>query len=273
MKITAYLTFFIFYFSLSGISFSQLYYQGGILEFDSPVTERFSGGSGYGESIVLRNYAGLPLKALQFKIVIGEGLLFKSLSRGSSIPASSFLMDYQLHKNYKLPDNTSADVVFAVLLGMNENNLLPSEMYQIVTINYDTENIIDDSLLTGLKIYDVVGATSSPVQDANIISGQNEATILIKSKPVYEEKVYLLQNFPNPFNPSTTINFRISDNEFVNIKIYNSLGEEISTLMNEFKTAGNYSINFDGNTLSSGIYFYRLTTNSFSFVRKMILIE
>ena len=83
----------------------------------------------------------------------------------------------------------------------------------------------------------------------------------------------LYNNYPNPFNPSTTITFSIPSEEFVTLKVFNSLGEEIAELVNETKPAGSYSILFDASKLSSGIYFYELQTGSFVETKKMILIR
>ena len=83
----------------------------------------------------------------------------------------------------------------------------------------------------------------------------------------------LFNNYPNPFNPSTTISFSIPSEEFVSLKIFNSLGEEVADLINETKPAGNYSVSFDASELTSGIYFYKLKTSSFIQTKKMILVK
>lgn len=87
------------------------------------------------------------------------------------------------------------------------------------------------------------------------------------------EEFSLEQNFPNPFNPSTTISFSIPEEEFVSLKLINSLGEEVAELINEEKPAGNYSASFDASSLSSGIYFYSLTAGSFIESKKMIYLK
>jgi len=83
----------------------------------------------------------------------------------------------------------------------------------------------------------------------------------------------LYQNYPNPFNPSTRIDFSIPHPDFVSLKVYDLLGNEISTLAGEYKTAGTYSINFDGNGLASGIYYYRLQAGNYTISKKMILMK
>jgi len=81
------------------------------------------------------------------------------------------------------------------------------------------------------------------------------------------------QNFPNPFNPSTVISFQLAVRSFVTLKIYDVLGNEVAVLVNEEKPAGNYKIDFKGNNLASGIYFYTLRAGSFVQSRKMILLK
>ena len=83
----------------------------------------------------------------------------------------------------------------------------------------------------------------------------------------------LCQNHPNPFNPSTNIHFDIPYNTHVKLSVYDILGHRITTLINSDIDAGNHSVTFDGSTLPSGIYFYRIDTNQFSETRKMILIK
>ncbi|HEX9251950.1 MAG TPA: 5'-nucleotidase C-terminal domain-containing protein, partial [Ignavibacteriaceae bacterium] len=85
---------------------------------------------------------------------------------------------------------------------------------------------------------------------------------------------YLLdQNYPNPFNPSTTINYSIPEAGNVEMKVYDILGNEVATLVNEAKAPGNYSAVFDASSLASGIYFYKLSANNFLQTKKMILMK
>ena len=79
------------------------------------------------------------------------------------------------------------------------------------------------------------------------------------------------QNYPNPFNPSTLIEYSVAKPEFVTIKVYNILGKEIATLVNEFKEPGIYSVRFDASELGSGVYIYKLQSDSYTATRKMIL--
>ena len=81
------------------------------------------------------------------------------------------------------------------------------------------------------------------------------------------------QNYPNPFNPSTKIEFKIAELEFVSLKVYDILGTEVATLVNDQKPEGKYEVEFDASLLTSGVYFYQLKAGSFVQTRKMILLR
>lgn len=83
----------------------------------------------------------------------------------------------------------------------------------------------------------------------------------------------LSQNYPNPFNPSAKISFSIPEREFVSLKVFDILGSEITTLVNEEMDAGKYEVDFDGSKLSSGIYIYRIVSGSYTNSKKMILVK
>jgi hypothetical protein len=83
----------------------------------------------------------------------------------------------------------------------------------------------------------------------------------------------LLQNYPNPFNPTTTINYELPKEGLVTLKVYNILGKEVKTIVNEVEPAGNYKVSFDASKLSSGVYFYKIEAGSFVQSKKMILMK
>lgn len=90
-------------------------------------------------------------------------------------------------------------------------------------------------------------------------------------KNYYPTKHELSQNYPNPFNPTTVIKYQLSENSFVTLKVYDILGCEVSTLINEYKEAGYYETSFDASSFSSGVYFYKLQAGSLISVKKMLL--
>jgi hypothetical protein len=83
----------------------------------------------------------------------------------------------------------------------------------------------------------------------------------------------LEQNYPNPFNPSTKIKFQIPERSFVNVNVYDVLGNHIASLASGVIDEGSYELIFDAGNLSSGVYYYKLSANGFSSVKKMILMK
>ena len=102
-------------------------------------------------------------------------------------------------------------------------------------------------------------------QVAPMSAGNNGALVPAK----YE----LSQNYPNPFNPTTKINFALPKDGIVKITIFDLLGREVRTLVNESKTAGYYSVDFSSENLSSGFYFYKMESASFVETKKMMLLK
>jgi hypothetical protein len=82
-----------------------------------------------------------------------------------------------------------------------------------------------------------------------------------------------MQNYPNPFNPTTSINYSIPKASSVSLKVYDIIGNEVATLVNEFKNPGNYLVQFDASKLSSGVYFYRIQADDFTSTKKLLLLK
>jgi hypothetical protein len=108
-----------------------------------------------------------------------------------------------------------------------------------------------------------------------------DSTSVVYDRIEIVDRYYLEQNYTNPFNPTTIIKYQIPELSFVTLKVYDVLGNEIATLVNEEKSRGSYEVEFDALRLTSGIYFYRiqagdpLTSSGQSFVetKKMILMK
>jgi len=101
----------------------------------------------------------------------------------------------------------------------------------------------------------------------------DEIVVSISNKELNPNVLALKQNYPNPFNPTTNIGYRISDREFVTLKVFDILGNEVAILINEEKPAGSYELEFDASGLPSGIYFYKLNSGGFVETKKMILLK
>ena len=125
--------------------------------------------------------------------------------------------------------------------------------------NDDIRNLKSDEIYYRLKQIDYDGSYEF-----------SSEVLVSKNIPV---EFSLKQNFPNPFNPSTQINFSIPKNSNISLKVYDSNGSEIATLVNGNKAAGNYQVNFDASKYASGIYYYTITAGSFTYTRKMILMK
>ena len=124
-----------------------------------------------------------------------------------------------------------------------------------------------------LKPEDVANGFDTVVEEA--IAWIDSLNVGIKDKfsEANPSTYHLFQNFPNPFNPTTTIKYSISERSFVIVKVYDILGNEIATLVKEEQIAGNYQIKFDAANLTTGIYFCRLYINSNAKTMKMVLLK
>jgi len=109
--------------------------------------------------------------------------------------------------------------------------------------------------------------------DCVIIKAKNLRKDLTGNSSNVPEEYALFENYPNPFNPSTNIKYSVPENNFVSVKVYDVLGEEVASIINEEKSAGSYEVNFDASNLSSGIYFYTMRSGSFLETKKMVLMK
>lgn len=151
-----------------------------------------------------------------------------------------------------------------------ENVDIFSEVGKNAAFNITKRILVNDELLEIIL---------SPKIDKAILSGIkiNAIPNSVGSKENQLNKYQLLQNYPNPFNPSTKIDYTLQSRSNVKLKIYDTLGNEISTIVNQVQAAGNYSASFDSNNfgkeLVSGIYFYQLQTEQFIKTKKMLLLK
>lgn len=174
--------------------------------------------------------------------------------------------------------------VFSMLL--NKNTLLVEDIIMYVSQNY---NFIDGlAILSGLGISNAVNKvagvpdiiitgnaqTTSPPSRFDVITAKfSPVTVGVEQEQKLPSVPVLHQNYPNPFNPNTTISYQVPKAGFVTLKVYDILGNEAATLVDGYKAAGVYSIKFNATDLSSGVYFYRLTTGTFIQSKKLLLIK
>ena len=141
----------------------------------------------------------------------------------------------------------------------------------VIDNNY---NVINASqLISGQQVIVWAAVDASSNKTALQIQSKLSSPTSIEESPVTVDIFVLEQNYPNPFNPSTTISFSIQTDQFVTLKVFNAIGEEMATLINENLTRGTHNINFNADGLSSGFYIYRLESGNQVQVRKMMLLK
>jgi len=142
---------------------------------------------------------------------------------------------------------------------------------------YGNSSAYDRSVViaaNGTIAYKGTGFVNSDFEQVNE-SIQNELALATSIDPSQEipSSVRLEQNFPNPFNPSTTISYSLNEASEVSITIYNLLGAKVATLESGFRSSGSHSATFDASALSSGIYFYRLVAGATTITKRMSLVK
>jgi len=141
----------------------------------------------------------------------------------------------------------------------------------VIDNNY---NVINASqLISGQQVIVWAAVDASSNKTALQIQSKLSSPTSIEESPVTVDMFVLEQNYPNPFNPSTTISFSIQTDQFVTLKVFNAIGEEMITLINENLTRGTHNINFNADGLSSGFYIYRLESGNQVQVRKMMFLK
>ncbi len=128
-----------------------------------------------------------------------------------------------------------------------------------------------DSL--NVKYLSSFGNTTYAVTDRGIFIVNKNGATAVKVQNQIPLQYELYQNYPNPFNPATAISYQLSAFSHVTLKVYDVLGNEIKTLVNEYKPAGKYTVNFDASKLASGVYFYRLNVNDYTSTKKLLLLK
>ena len=128
---------------------------------------------------------------------------------------------------------------------------------------------ISVALVSGMTLSDMF----NNAQRAHDLYNNNYVLGVSENQNILPSGFLLMQNHPNPYNPSTTIQFTLPHESHVTLKVYNLLGQEVQTLVNDTRTAGTYNVSFDAGKLSSGVYFYTLRADRFIETKKMAVIK
>lgn len=178
--------------------------------------------------------------------------------------------------------NTSSNTIIDAYLALSTDGGVSFTNYRLSTQSFPT-----NAPNTAVRFGDYIGIDYYkdrivPVWTDERAGGTNsEAYTAIVSTPVnvntivnsIPDKFRLGQNYPNPFNPETKISYSLPSAQFITLKIFDIMGREVESLVNQKQSAGNYEVTFTGNNISSGIYFYRLQTENYSDTKRMILLK
>jgi hypothetical protein len=188
-----------------------------------------------------------------------------------------------LSNNSSYYDMTSTSIMGDTAVSLNIQQLLTGSSFPLssgaywfgtLKFNYLSPNCcINMAFLTNSAVFNGIGTPMANPADWTytdpppcIVGVENN----IKEVPT---TYTLSQNYPNPFNPSTSIKYSMPKAGFVSLKVYDILGREVASLVNQHKSAGTYIVDFNASTLTSGMYFYKLETNDFVAVKKMVLVK
>jgi hypothetical protein len=157
---------------------------------------------------------------------------------------------------------------------------VPANQWVVISIPMSQLNP-NNQVFHRIDILEMSGTIKTYYVDEVRLSGAAGAEIRPGAVPeeglsvggVLPESYNLDQNFPNPFNPSTTIRFDLPSPEHVSLKLYNLIGEEVATLIDEVRSAGSHSVVWNAGGMPSGQYFYRITAGSFTQTRKVTLLK
>ena len=160
---------------------------------------------------------------------------------------------------------TDGNLIWAIQSGGSD-----SDYGQSIVTDEDGNSYVT-GYFRGSAMFDTTQLVSYGGKDIFITKLSTPVTVFEEN--LYPAEIQLHQNYPNPFNPTTGIQYTISNRQYVIIKVYDFLGNEITTLVNEEKPVGEYEVEFNGANLPSGIYFYQLNTGVFVKTKKMVLIK
>ena len=153
---------------------------------------------------------------------------------------------------------------FSIVSKFNDDFTVTEEEAIGIEFEYETgKDYKESKFTTGLALISEIQSKDSFVQR------ENDTNTSLNDKTSYFDA----KNYPNPFNPTTTISFTLQESSYVKLTVYDRLGREVKTLVDENKNAGTHTTEFNASGLPSGIYFYRIKTDSRTEVRKMILAK
>ena len=218
---------------------------GGTLTIDNGVTLTWTGSYTNNGGIVNGSGTLLPVEMTSFTATVQKTSALLAWSTATEVNNYGFEIERRA-----IPNNVWAKAGFVA--GSGTSN---------APHNY---SFTDAALASGSYAYRL-----KQIDNSGAFKYSQEAQIAIVTPEVFA----LNQNYPNPFNPTTVISYQLPISGYVSLKVCDMLGREVMTLVNEVKSAGHYSINFNASAFSSGIYFYRITAGTFTQTKQMMFIK
>ena len=222
------------------------------------------------ESIPYTNFFLRPNKSTISKKLrnLPTGTIEITVNKKLTLDYFVFVSDLRTARTRVLPllsavHNVNGDVKNK-LAGIDQNY---AEMYPTERIDLSFSTTIN----SGNRAY--ILKTVGRYETDTIFLGKQNNLAKLNEHPIVPTENKLYDNYPNPFNPSTIIKYSLKDDGRVNVKIFNSLGEEVRTLVNEIRPAGNYEVEFNASNLPSGVYIYSIQAGEFVSSKKMILLK
>jgi hypothetical protein len=182
----------------------------------------------------------------------------------------------QKHYGYRTDIHHNTTIYsYYVYEGFNLDQIVisPKDSVKIIFYMPDLCPICSGSMLENFE--DTVHIVNNSLNnDKSFIHVKGQGFTDVKDEKEFIKNIFSLeQNYPNPFNPTTKINFTTNKSGNVKLSISNVLGEEVIILLDSYKEAGTYTIDFNSKNLSTGVYFYKLTLDNYSLIKKMLFIK
>ena len=226
----------------------------------------------------IHNYNGAPV--LRYILPAGKTLAdfnsfnFKGYFAQGDVGYKDIVVEaYQTMPTAQFANNASAKI------GSWNRAKMGSTSWEDITVDITNSSTLRDTIYIAFGIScagtgNVGGTGVTTIWYADNITIVEKTPTDVKNIASSIPNNYKLeQNYPNPFNPATIIEYSIPKSSIVILKIFDTAGREVATLENNYRSAGNYKINFDASKLASGVYFYKLTTNNYSATKKLILMK
>ena len=173
-------------------------------------------------------------------------------------------------KQVELGDHNTA----LILTGSGNTFLYQAYLGRVQASANDTLKVfVDDGAIQTGTAGTVVGNTCRTWYDGISYASVSNGVVSVSEHEELPTRFSLNQNYPNPFNPTTTITYTLPKNAYVELKVYNLLGQEVATLVNKEMIAGTHSVAWDAQNVPSGVYFYKITVGGYSKTRRMLLLK